>query len=60
MLPSCKQDRFLSGKDRTMAYVMQLRAPGGVDQLEAAEVVVPAPGTGEILVRQTDLSMGRH
>jgi NADPH2:quinone reductase len=40
-----------------MAYVVQLRAPGGVDQLEGAEVVVPAPGTGEILVRQTAIGV---
>jgi NADPH:quinone reductase-like Zn-dependent oxidoreductase len=36
-----------------MAYVVQLRSPGGVDRLEAAEAVLPAPLAGEILVRQT-------
>jgi NADPH:quinone reductase len=40
-----------------MAYVVQLRSPGGVDRLETAEVVLPAPLAGEILVRQTAIGV---
>jgi NADPH:quinone reductase len=40
-----------------MAHVVQLRSPGGVDRLEAAEVVLPAPQAGEILVRQTAIGV---
>jgi len=40
-----------------MAYVVQLRSPGGVDQLEAREMVVAAPRAGEILIRQTAIGV---
>lgn len=40
-----------------MAFVIQLRSPGGIAQLEAAEVVLPAPGADEILVRQTAIGV---
>lgn len=40
-----------------MAYVVQLRSPGGVEGLEAVEVVLPAPKAGEILVRQTAIGV---
>jgi NADPH:quinone reductase len=44
-------------EDRTMAYVVQLQSPGGVDRLEGTETVVTAPRTGEILVRQTAIGV---
>jgi NADPH2:quinone reductase len=35
-----------------MAIVVRMKAAGGTDQLEVAEVAVPDPGPGEIRVRQ--------
>jgi NADPH:quinone reductase len=40
-----------------MAHVVRLRSPGGIDQLEEAEVVLPAPGDGEILIQQTAIGV---
>jgi NADPH:quinone reductase len=40
-----------------MARVVQLKTPGGVDQLETIDVEVPAPGRGEIRVRQTAIGV---
>ncbi len=40
-----------------MATVMQLTAPGGPDRLTRAEVTLPEPGPGEILVRQTAIGV---
>jgi NADPH:quinone reductase len=48
---SCKDE------DATMAKVVQLRTPGGVDRLEVAEVAVAAPDSGEIAVRQTAIGV---
>jgi NADPH:quinone reductase len=35
-----------------MAIVVRMKAAGGVDQLEVAEVAVPDPGPDEIRIRQ--------
>jgi NADPH:quinone reductase len=40
-----------------MAHVIRLKNPGGVDQLETIDVEVPAPGRGEIRVRQTAIGV---
>ena len=36
-----------------MTLVMQIRKPGGIEAIEAAEVVLPEPGSGEIRIRQS-------
>jgi NADPH2:quinone reductase len=35
-----------------MTLVMQIRRPGGAEAIEAAEIVLPEPGPGEIRIRQ--------
>ena len=40
-----------------MAQVIRLKAPGGADQLEAANVELPSPAAGEIRLRQTAIGV---
>ena len=35
-----------------MAVQVRLKAPGGPEMLETVEVALPAPGPGEVLIRQ--------
>lgn len=40
-----------------MAFVIRMTRPGGPDVLEGADVGLPAPGAGEILVRQAAIGV---
>jgi NADPH:quinone reductase len=40
-----------------MAIVVRMKAAGRIDQLEAADVAVPAPGADEIRIRQTAIGV---
>jgi NADPH2:quinone reductase len=40
-----------------MTRVVRLKAPGGIDQLEVADIAVAKPGAGEILIRQTAIGV---
>lgn len=40
-----------------MTRVVRLKRPGGIDQLEVADVEVAEPGAGEIVIRQTAIGV---
>jgi len=40
-----------------MAYAMAIAAPGGADQFRRIEVSLPAPGPGEVALRQTAIGL---
>ena len=44
-------------KDKPMARMIRMTKPGGTDVLELADVPLPAPGPGEILVRQSAIGI---
>ena len=41
-------------------YAIRARYPGGVEVLEQVDLVPPAPGPGEVLIRQTAIGMNFH
>ncbi len=41
-------------------YAVIARHPGGVEVLEQVDLVPPAPGAGEVLIRQTAIGMNFH
>jgi NADPH2:quinone reductase len=43
--------------ETAMTTIIRLKAPGGVEQLERAIVELPAPGPGDIRVRQTAIGV---
>ena len=40
-----------------MARVVRMKEPGGVEELEVAKLELPAPGPGEVLLRQTAIGV---
>jgi NADPH2:quinone reductase len=43
-----------------MAHAIVLRAPGGPEALVLEEVAIPAPGRGELRLRQTAIGVNFH
>jgi len=46
-----------SNKGSPMTTILRVKQPGGVEQFEVAQVTLPAPGPGEILLRQSAIGV---
>jgi len=57
-MTTCAQTGAIPFRERTiMATIVRVRQAGGVEQFEVAHITLPAPGRGEILLRQSAIGV---